>query len=173
MRGDSEAFGVLATRALGRLVGTASLILRDRSRAEDATQDALIRAWRDLPTLRNPDRFDAWLYRILVRSCHDQIRVERREHVRQGCPGIPPAQPDASADIADRDAVARALGRLTYEQRTILVLHYYLGLSHSEIAAATRLPIGTVKSRLSRSLSYLQAALAADARIGKPEERVP
>jgi RNA polymerase sigma-70 factor (ECF subfamily) len=171
MDGDSEAFGVLASRALDRLVGTASLILGDRSRAEDATQNALMRAWRDLPTLRKPDRFDAWLYRILVRSCHDQIRAERRERVRPGHPWTPLTQPDGIADVADRDALAHALARLTHEQRTIVVLHYYLGLSHSQIADATRLPLGTVKSRLSRSLSYLQAALAADARIGQPEGR--
>lgn len=82
MRGDKDAFGILASRALDRLVGAAGLILGDADAAQDAAQDALVRAWRDLPGLRDPERFDGWLHRILVHACGDQIRVRRRDRDR-------------------------------------------------------------------------------------------
>jgi RNA polymerase sigma-70 factor (ECF subfamily) len=170
MHGDQDAFGILAERSLPRLVGTAGLILRDADAADDAAQEALVRAWRDLPGLRDPDRFDAWLHRVLVRACGDQARRRRRD--RRDETAIAPPQPtaDAAQRLADRDEMERGLERLSLEQRTAVVLHYYLGLSHSEIAEATGQPLGTVKSRLSRALDALQAALAADARIGSRRE---
>lgn len=174
MRGDSDAFGVLASRSLERLVGAAGLILRDSDAAQDAAQDALVRAWRDLPGLRDPDRFDAWLHRILVRACGDQLRS--RQHDRDRAARLEPdlrgrVPTDRIADrVADRDELHRALGHLTDEQRLVVVLHYYLGLSHPEIAQVADLPVGTVKSRLSRALEYLHAALAADARIGSAQQ---
>jgi RNA polymerase sigma-70 factor (ECF subfamily) len=170
MHGDQDAFGILAERALPRLVGTAGLILRDADAADDAAQETLVRAWRDLPGLRDPDRFDPWLHRILVRACGDQAR--RRQRDRRDVAATIPAEaaPDAAQGLADRDEMERALGRLTIEQRTAVVLHYYLGLSHPEVAEAIGQPIGTVKSRLSRALDALQAALAADARLGAPRE---
>src|SRR6478672_33268 len=79
MRGNRDAFAVLVDRTHARLVGTAGLILQDRGWAEDAAQDALVRAWRDLPSLRDPDRFDAWLHRLLVHACQDQLRRHRHE----------------------------------------------------------------------------------------------
>lgn len=167
MHGDRDAFGILAARAMDRLVGTAGLILHDRDAADDAAQDALVRAWRDLPGLRDADRFDGWLYRILVRSCQDQIRRRGRQH------WVDPSatfEPDASQRTADRDELATALGGLSPEHRTVVVLHYYLGLSQPEIAAVIGQPIGTVKSRLSRAVDYLRAELAAGARIGAPRE---
>ena len=172
MHGDPDAFGILAERALPRLVGTAGLILRDADAADDAAQETLVRAWRDLPGLRDPDRFDAWLHRVLVRACGDQVR--RRQRDRRDAAAAQPAGdsplPDTALRVADRDEMERALERLSLEQRTAVVLHYYLGLSHPEVAEATGQPIGTVKSRLSRALDALQAALAADARVGAPRE---
>ena len=170
MHGDPDAFGILAERALPRLVGTAGLILRDADAADDAAQETLVRAWRDLPGLRDPDRFDAWLHRVLVRACGDQVRRRQRDRRDEAAVAAPPGAPDGAQRLADRDEMERALGRLNLEQRTAVVLHYYLGLSHPEIAEATGQPIGTVKSRLSRALDYLQAALAADARLGAPRE---
>jgi RNA polymerase sigma-70 factor (ECF subfamily) len=170
MHGDRDAFGILAERSLPRLVGTAGLILRDADAADDAAQETLVRAWRDLPGLRDPDRFDAWLHRVLVRACGDQVRRRQRDRRDASAAVVAPDQPDASQRAADRDEMERALERLSVEQRTAVVLHYYLGLSHPEIAEATGQPIGTVKSRLSRALDALQAALAADARVGAPRE---
>ena len=168
MHGDRDAFGILATRSMDRLVGTAGLILHDRDAADDAAQDALIRAWRDLPGLRDADRFDGWLYRILVHSCHDQLRRRGREHWVEPTAAF---EPDASRQVVDRDEMASALGRLSVDHRTVMVLHYYLGLSHPEIAAVIGQPIGTVNSRLSRAVDYLRAELAAGARIGVSRER--
>ncbi len=171
MHGDRDAFGILAGRALPRLVGTAGLILRDADAADDAAQEALVRAWRDLPGLRDPDRFDAWLHRVLVRACGDHVRRRQRDRPRASREAPAASAPDRSHHLADRDEMERALDRLNADQRTAVVLHYYLGLSHPEIAEATGQPIGTVKSRLSRSLDLLHAALAADARLGLPKER--
>jgi len=166
MRGNREAFAVLVDRAHARLVGTAGLILRDRGWAEDAAQDALVRAWRDLPSLRDPDRFDAWLRRLLVHACQDQLRRHRHELTElELTPESARAFAATGVRLEDRDELERGLRRLTDEQRTVISLRYYLGLSDSEVAAATGLPIGTVKSRISRSLDALRAALDAESRL--------
>jgi RNA polymerase sigma-70 factor, ECF subfamily len=163
-RGDREAFGVLAAGAVNRLHAIARLLLRDTELAEDATQDALVRAWRDLPTLRDAERFDAWLHRLLVRSCTDIGRHRRRWRTQIAILPREPAEPDGSADLADRDLVERGLRRLNEAQRTILVLHFYVGLSPSEAADALEIPVGTAKSRLHYAIESLRAALAADER---------
>ncbi len=164
-RGDREAFGVLAAGAVDRLYAIARLILRDTDLAEDATQDALIHAWRDLPTLRDIERFDAWLHRLLVRSCSDIGRRQRRWRIEISLVPIEPSEPDSVASLADRDQIERGLRRLNEAQRTILVLHFYVGLSPTEAAAALEIPVGTAKSRLHYAIDALRAALAADERI--------
>lgn len=167
MQGDTEAFGALAAPRLERLVGTAGLLLRDADAADDAVQDALVRAWRDLPRLRDADRFDAWLRRIVVRSCTDQLRAKaRRDHDQ--LPDLPSAWPHRAFD--EHDDLLAALARLSDEHRTVVVLHYYLGLTQPEIAHAVGARLGTVKSRLNRALSYLRAELDAAAR-GMPQGR--
>lgn len=172
MQGDREAFGSLAAASLDRIAGTAGLILRDSDAADDAVQEALVRAWRDLPGLRDPDRFEAWLYRIAVRACHDQLRRRRREPASQEDQRREIAMAaDEIGGIADRDELAAALGGLSSAQRKAVVLHYYVGLSHRQVAQVLGEPLGTVKARLRRSLGYLQAALAADARLDLDEER--
>jgi RNA polymerase sigma-70 factor (ECF subfamily) len=172
MRGDAEAFGSLAAASIDRMAGTAGLVLRDRDAADDAVQEALVRAWRDLPGLRDPDRFEAWLYRIVVRACHDQMRRRGREPVSQQNRRPETAiADDAIGGVADRDELAAAMEGLSEVQRTAVVLHYYVGMSHRQIAQAMGEPVGTVKARLRRGLGYLQAALAADARLDRREER--
>jgi RNA polymerase sigma-70 factor (ECF subfamily) len=161
MHGDQDAFGVLAERSLDRLVGTAGLILRDADAAQDAAQDALIRAWRDLPTLRDPDRFGSWLYRLLLNSCTDHRRRQQRHAHQALAPQHGGASADAAHAMADRDAITAALDRLSDEHRAVVVLRYYVGLNQPEIATAIGQPLGTVKSRLSRALKYLRADLAA------------
>jgi len=162
--GDREAFGVLAGGAVDRLYSIARLILRDTDLAEDATQEALVRAWRDLPTLRDVERFDAWLYRLVVRSCADIGRHRRRW--RAGVTILPrePSESDRAAELADRDQLERGLRRLNEAQRTILVLNFYVGLSPSEAADALSIPVGTAKSRLHYAIEALRAAIAADER---------
>jgi RNA polymerase sigma-70 factor (ECF subfamily) len=172
-RGDREAFAQLVEGSMRRLVGTAGLILRDHGRAEDAAQDALIRAWRALPTLRDADRFDPWLTRLLVRACQDDVR-KGRHGIQAGelLPEHGARVADSATELADRDEIDRGLQRLTSEQRIPLVLRYYGGLSDREVAAVTGLPIGTVKSRIMRGLEAMRAALAADARATRVEERM-
>jgi len=171
--GDREAFGVLAAGAVDRLYGIARLILRDAELAEDATQDALVQAWRSLPMLRDVERFDAWLHRLLVRSCADIGRHRRRWRAEIAILPREPAQADASTGLADRDQIERGLRRLNEAQRAILVLHFYVGLSPTEAAAVLEIPVGTAKSRLHYAIEALRAALAADERIpvGAREDR--
>jgi RNA polymerase sigma-70 factor (sigma-E family) len=172
-RGDREAFAQLVDGSMRRLVGTAGLILRDPGRGEDAAQEAFVRAWRDLRSLRDPDRFDAWLTRTLVRACQDQLRRHRREiQAEELLPEHGSPLTDASAALADRDAIDRGLRRLNAEQRVAIVLRYYGGLSDREVADATGLPLGTVKSRMTRGLHAMRAALEADARDVRVEERM-
>ena len=170
-RGDREAFSVLAAGAVHRLYATARLLLRDTELAEDAAQDALVRAWRDLPQLRDAERFDAWLHRLLVRSCMDIGR--RRSRWRAEIAIVPrePAEPDVSSGLADRDQIERGLRQLTEAQRTILVLTYYGGLTLAEVAVALDIPVGTAKSRLHYAIESLRAALAADERVPVAAER--
>ena len=165
-RGDREAFSTLAHRASPRLYATARLILRHPDQAEDAVQDALVEAWRNIPGLRDPDRLDAWLHRLLVRSCHRHIKREQQRRITEI--ELPPeatgTMPDAARAIADRDEIEQAFRRLTPDQRTILALVYYADLSMSDVSAALGIPLGTTKSRLHRSMDALRAALAADER---------
>jgi RNA polymerase sigma-70 factor, ECF subfamily len=162
--GDREAFAVLAGGAVDRLYGIARLILRDTELAEDATQEALVRAWRDLPTLRDVERFDAWLYRVIVRSCTDVGRHQRRWRAEITVLPTEPAESDRTSELADRDQLERGLRRLNDAQQAILVLTYYVGLTPSESADALGIPVGTAKSRLHYAIEALRAAIAADER---------
>lgn len=163
--GDRDAFARLAAAAIVQLDGAARLIVRDPERAKDAVQECLIRAWRDLPSLRDPDRFEAWLRRLLVRSCFDELRRSRRRPIEVALTELHhPAGGDHAPAVADRDALERAFRRLQPEQRAVLVLHHYLGLSLAEVADALNVPAGTARSRLHRATSAIRAALEADAR---------
>jgi RNA polymerase sigma-70 factor, ECF subfamily len=163
-RGDREAFSVLAGGAVDRLYAIARMILRDTELAEDAAQEALVRAWRDLPTLRDVERFDAWLNRVLVRACIDIGRHRRRWRAEITVLPSEPVEQDRTAELADRDQLERGLRRLTDDQRTILTLSFFLGLTSAEMAEALDIPAGTVRSRLHYAIEALRAAVAADER---------
>jgi RNA polymerase sigma-70 factor (ECF subfamily) len=163
--GDHDAFAVLAGAAISRLDGAAWLILRDAEQAKDAVQNCLVRAWRDLPTLRDPDRFDAWLHRLLVRACIDEARRLRRHRLTVDLTTIDVPSPERpESAIADRDQLERGFLRLDPEMRAVIVLHHYLDLPLPEVATTLGIPLGTAKSRLHRALHQLRAALDADAR---------
>jgi RNA polymerase sigma-70 factor (ECF subfamily) len=162
--GDHEAFEVLATAAGDRLYAIATLILRDRQRAEDAVQEALVHAWRELPSLRDPDRFDAWLHRLVVNACADEGRSQRRWSTEVRMMRSEPTTEDGASSLADRDQLERGFRRLKPDQRTVVVLHFYLGLPVPEIAETLGIPAGTVKSRLHYATTTLRSALEADAR---------
>jgi RNA polymerase sigma-70 factor (ECF subfamily) len=166
-RGDHDAFAVLAGAAISRLDGAAWLILRDTELAKDAVQNALVRAWRDLPTLRDPDRFDAWLNRLLVRACIDEARRVRRHRVDLELNEIHIATtgtPGHESGIADRDQLERGFVRLDPEMRAVIVLHHYFDLPMPAVSATLGIPLGTAKSRLHRALGLMRAALEADDR---------
>ena len=164
-RGDQEAFAILARTRGDRLFGVARRILRDVSLAEDAVQQALVIAWRELPRLRDPDRFDAWLQRMLIHACYAEARRRRvwTANVR-ALPVDGPTSPDAFGSLVDRDEVERGFRRLPPEQRAILVLHHYLGLGLNEIGEVFDIPAGTARSRLHYAHRAMRALLEADAR---------
>ena len=162
--GDKAAFSSLVEAAASQQYAIASLILRDRDRAQDAVQDALILAWRNISALRVPDAWDAWLRRLTVRACFAASRRERRRS-RVEVPAIlghePAAQGDDILALAERDRMRRALDRLAIEQRAVIVLVYYVGLSLSDAAVSLDIPVGTAKSRLHRGLGVMRRALDA------------
>ena len=163
--GDHEAFGALTAAAFDRLYAVAWRILRDRDRCDDAVQECLIKAWRDLRGLRDADRFDAWLYRLLVNACRDESRRERRRMPEIRMLELdPPSGIDAIGSVADRDELERGFRRLTIDQRTVLVLHHYLGMRSSEVAEVLGVPVGTVHSRLHYASTALRSVLESDAR---------
>ena len=159
-RGDHEAFDVLATAAYHRLYAIARRILRDGYAAEDAVQEALVRAWRDLRALRDRDKFSAWLHRLLVRACADHVRKARRRLLEISIEPIDRADPfDAVASLPDRDAIERAFLELSVEHRAVLVLTHYVGLPAPEVAAILGIPTGTVYSRIHHGTRARQVAL--------------
>jgi RNA polymerase sigma-70 factor (ECF subfamily) len=166
MAGDREAFDALASASIGRLYAVAALILRDPDRAADATQDALVSAWRDLSAVRDPDRIEAWLHRVLVRSCYREATRERRRRMVEIHAVIEDrSAPDAIPELIDRDQLERAFRRLDIEERTVIVLHHIEGFLLTEIADVLGIPVGTVKSRLHRGKRAMRAALDADSRV--------
>jgi RNA polymerase sigma-70 factor (ECF subfamily) len=149
-----------------RLFGIAQRIIRDYHRAEDATQQALVEIWRDLPKLRDPDRFEAWTYRVLVHVCYAEARRARGALPERDLLETDSHGTDAALGVVERDMLERAFRRIPVDQRAVLVLHYYLDLDHQEIADLLGVPVGTVKSRAFGGRSAMRAALEADARPG-------
>jgi RNA polymerase sigma-70 factor (ECF subfamily) len=164
-RGDHEAFDVIAGEAYDRLFTLAYRILRDTERAKDAVQECLVRAWRDIRGLRDPERFDAWLHRLLVNACYDEARRRRaRAFEVRLLPLERAAHDHPFDDLVDRDELERGFRRLPVEHRAVLVMHHYLGLRLPEIADILGIPEGTVRSRLHYATGAMRAVLEADAR---------
>ena len=164
-RGDEQAFVSLAVAVGDRLHAVAHRILRDTDLAEDASQQALLAIWRDLPQLRDPARFEAWSYRLLVRACYAEGRRSRAwaPNLRL-LPADEPMESGGIHTIIDRDQLERGFRRLSIDHRAVVVLHHYMGLSLPEVADALGIAQGTVRSRLHYAMSGLRAALDADAR---------
>jgi RNA polymerase sigma-70 factor, ECF subfamily len=172
-RGDREAFGALVGMISDRMYGLAARILRDNDLAEDAYQSALINAWRQLPSLRDPDRFEGWVRKVLIHACYAEARRRRSwtANVRV-LPVDGPAGVDELVSIDDRDRLDRAFRRLSIEQRTVFVLHHHEGRSLVEIAESLDIPAGTARSRLHYATRVLRAAIDADDRPVASEGRL-
>lgn len=165
-RGDRDAYDALARASATRLYLTAHRIVRDTDQAEDAVQQTLIAMWRELPSLRDADRFEAWTYRLVVRFCLADSRRARRAGVREiTIHDATPARGDDMATVDQRDQLRRALAALSLEHRTVVVLHHYAGLPLGEIAEILGVPYGTVGSRLHHATRALRANLDAGDRI--------
>ena len=164
-RGDEEAFAGIVDAVGGRLHAVAHRILRDIDLAEDATQQALLDIWRDLPDLRDPARFDAWSYRLLVRACYAEGRRSRRATPNlRLLPTDESTAAEGLSEVVDRDQLERGFRRLSLEHRAVVVLHHYLDMPLEQIAETLGVPPGTVRSRLHHAMRGLRAALDADAR---------
>ena len=170
-RGDHEAFDALAAGAVHRLYAVARRILRDPYAAEDAVQDTLVRAWRDLPALRDRDRFDAWLHRLLVHACSDQVRRSRRRPVE--VTDVRLDRPSGADDIAafvDRDELEHAFLELDVDHRAALVLVHYAGIPAPEAARILGVPTGTIYSRLYYGARRMREVLTSTSDIAIPEQ---
>jgi RNA polymerase sigma-70 factor (ECF subfamily) len=163
-RGDREAFAELAAGEIERLLAIARLVLRDPDLAEDAVQEALVRCWRQLPKLRDVERFEGWVYRILMRTAADEYGRRRRHEAIVQDLGAEPEVADQTRTIADRDELERGFRRLSLDHRAVIVLHHYLGLPMTEVAATIGIPTGTAKSRYHYAMAALRASLEADGR---------
>jgi len=156
-QGDPEAFGVLLSGHLARLDTAARLILRDPELARDAVQEAMLRAWKNLRGLRDPDRLGPWLHRLTVNACLDIARKRRGRTLEiELTPIHDTAVPDTTSRVADALHVERMLAAVDPAQRAVVVLHFYLDLTLPETAAALGIPVGTAKSRLNRALAAMR-----------------
>jgi len=166
-RGDRDAFAVMVTEIGDRFLGVARKILRDHDLADDATQQALVSIWQDLPQLREPALFDAWSYRLLVHACYAEGRRQRRwaEPDLRLLPGHEPVSGDDLSSIVDRDQLESGFRRLSMDHRAVVVFHRYLDLPLDRVAEILGIPVGTAHSRLHHAMRALRAALDADARL--------
>jgi RNA polymerase sigma-70 factor (ECF subfamily) len=168
-RGDKGAYALIAASVADRFLAVARRILRDRDLAEDATQQALLAMWQDLPRLNDPARFEAWSYRLLVHACYAEGRKERRWAPNLRVLPTDEQRPDAGLDkVVDRDQLERGFRRLSIDHRTVVVLYHYLDKPLDEIARILEIPVGTAHSRLHHAMRGMRSALDADAR---PTER--
>lgn len=168
-RGDPEAFTELVDAVGGRLHAVAYSILRDRDAAADATQHALMAAWRGLPGLRDAERFEAWLYRLVVRACQAEARrIPRWIPVDASVDLVEATDRDVASAVGDRDRIERGFRRLSVDQRAVVVLRHLLDLPPGHVAVALGIPVGTVHSRLARAMASLRAAIEADDRTPPP-----
>lgn len=159
-RGDRDAFATLAAATVDRCYGLAYRILRDHHRAQDATQQALLGAWRDLPKLRDPSRFEAWLHRLVVHACYGEARTQRRWNARVRVLSVETdVTDDPSSAVADREQLEHSFRTLSPEQRAVVVLHHSPGYPLAEIASLLGIPEGTARSRLHYAVRLIRAAL--------------
>jgi RNA polymerase sigma-70 factor (ECF subfamily) len=170
--GDDIAFAELVDLDGDLCYAIAYRILRDVERAQDAVQQAFLLAWRELPRLRDPERFSPWLYRLLVNACYEELRRHRRWTTNISVlPFEGPSTSDPTVSVDDRDTLDRAFSRLTPEHRAVFVLHHHVGLPLVDIADVVGVPVGTVKSRLHHATRSMRAAIVADSQVSSMDAR--
>jgi RNA polymerase sigma-70 factor (ECF subfamily) len=170
--GNADAFDALLGGRLDRLYRMAYTITRSESDARDATQNACVQAWRELPRLRDRTRFDPWLSQILVNSCRMLLRTRRRGSVREisiddpvrPLPGDGPASPAEAERVSEADLIRASFARLDVPTRSLLAMHYVEGQPLADIARQMGQPVGTVKWRLSNARRALETALEVERR---------
>jgi RNA polymerase sigma-70 factor (ECF subfamily) len=171
-KGDRDAFASLVHQVSDSLFAIAFRVLRDTGLAEDALQNALIAAWRQLPHLRDSQRFEAWIHRILIHACYAESRGGRQRASFRVIDVNRASTPDSSRELADRDEIERAFRHVPLDQRAVFVLHHYLGLPLVEVAETLGIPAGTARSRLHYATRSLRSAIVADAAIPIEEGRL-
>lgn len=164
-QGDRRAFENLVAGRIDRMYASAALILHDRHWGEDATQEALVRAWRSLPKLRDPERFDGWFRQVLIHACIDTARRMKRHRSDGELPMELAADGQLETTVADRDAVNRAFSTLSIDHRAVFVLRHYLGHSVPELAETLQIRLGTAKSRLHYAEKAMATAMEAEQRL--------
>ena len=162
------SFGALVERELDGAYRLAAVILGDALEAEDAVSDATVAAWRGFGGLHDRGRFEAWFGRILINGCRDRLRRRRRVRIVDLGATLelladPDRHTDVSAESAERDAVARALGQLDPDHQVVLVLRFWLDLTVEAIADRLGIPVGTAKSRLHNAGRRLRQVLDDEA----------
>ena len=163
--GDQRAFEALATADYPRLFRVAHGVMGDRGLAEDVTQQALLDIWRKLRRLRDPDKYEGWSYRLLVRVCYAEAKRQPKwTSDDELSPADEPRTVDAYGAVADRDQLERGLRRLSMDHRVVLALRFLLGMTPEEVAVTLDLPRSTVYSRVQAAVKAMRAALEADAR---------
>jgi RNA polymerase sigma-70 factor (ECF subfamily) len=163
--GDRSAFAQIADEVLDRFLAIAHRILRDGALAEDATQAALLGIWRDLPMLREPDRFTAWSTKLLVNACYSEARRARRWLPNLSLEVVPePCATDEYGPVLDRQVLEQAFHDVPADQRAVIVLHHYVGMPIETVAQALDIPVGTVRSRMHRGMCRLRRAMQASER---------
>ena len=169
MTGDRDAFAALAGRISDDLFAVGKRILRDADLADDAVQQTLLQVWRQLPQLRDPDRFQAWAYRLLVNVCYREAK-SRRAGLELQIVREPQAVTDVERQLADRDELERAFLRLSPQHRAVVVLHHFRGLPLTEVAGILGVPSGTAYSRLHYAYRAMRGAIEADSRTPAREQ---
>ncbi len=164
-RGDQRAFETLTAADHARLFRVAHGVLGDPHLAEDATQQAFLDIWQNIPRLRDPAKFEAWSYRLLVHACYAEAK-RRPDWVQYEDvpPGRAPMTGENYSSVVERERLGRAFERISVDHRAVVVLRYLIDMPPDQIAEALGIPRRTVYSRLKRAMPALRAALEADTR---------
>jgi RNA polymerase sigma-70 factor (ECF subfamily) len=169
--GDRDAFELLVRANYQRLYAVARRMVSAAADAEDATQEAFLRGWREIGKLRDPDLYDAWQLRLLIHACYDLLRGRRRRSMTMTVRAIPDAVLEPDDTFLERERLTKAFGRLSPDHRAVVVLHFYRDMPPAEISEVLKVPVGTINSRLHYGTRALRAALEADERAGLPSAK--